>query len=339
MVYIQVVYNHGILIMMKIIDTLVDGGKIVGSIRCEDAFFKWFETDILAKLDMTMNDIKSILREINQEEILREPEGTCFVIKEDQTYTFIIVEKVIKKGWFGQAINKKYKIIGKWYIIPGAQVEKEYYQVLDFKTATEHTLKAINPEKITMIVNCNNVEILKHFPNITNLHFEDNAIACRWIKANDIPETVETLHLPECYKLQIGRNVLGENIKSITIGSHYGKLNVDMLPPKLESLRFGPWYNHDIKKNIIPNTVTYLYFGKAFNKDLNGILPENLKGLVIESPNYKYNIRRESIPKSLEYIRINGIVYEEGSPDYERLLDKKMFDMTLEEMLALLHVN
>ncbi len=336
LLYIVHSYNpHIISHMMKIVDTQVEGGKIVGSIQEEDDFIKWFEENILVVYNLDMNNIKSILDELTEDIIKNHTEGTYFLIKNEQTYSFVILEKEVRSGWIRSSNVKKHRVLGTWKLINDIFAEKEYHQVLDFKTATKNTLKEMDLTKITMIVNCNDVEILSFFPNLRNLHFEDNALSCRWFKKGEIPNTVEVLQFPDCYKLKIDKGVIPNSVKTLIFGSKNTSPNPGIIPDGVERIYFGPWFNGIIKPNTFPDSVIYLEFGKFFNQVLNDSLPPNLRELVIKS-DYVHTLSKKYIPDSLEHIRINGISYKKGNCDFEKLMDKKMFDMSYHEIVSII---
>lgn len=94
-----------------------------------------------------------------------------------------------------------------------------------------------------------------------------------------IPDHIKCLHFDDCFN------------QALT----YGPDDQSMIPPNVEGIYFGSYFNQPIN-NVIPPNTKVIFFGSQFNQPINGCIPN---GIITLRFGYSFNQDISDLPVSL----------------------------------------
>ena len=101
---------------------------------------------------------------------------------------------------------------------------------------------------------------------------------------------------------ELYENVIPNNVIDLTLFNFNKLLKIGDLPPKIKVIDFNDDYNQPINKDVLPKSITHLYFGYLFKQPLDNILSDNLVELILYCHNYPNKILNNYIHYFYDYI-------------------------------------
>ena len=306
-----------------------------------------------------INEIKTkddtIKEDIIKEDIIKDDKVKDDIIEED-----IIEEDIIDIGNDKAIESEIEKILKDRDLLDkGIFVDQyNYYKQQSGSKWKREKNKIIIEEDIKLFYYETNVKIKKgDIPDIDKLIFGNEYN--HKIKEGVIPSQVKEIIFGLKFDKVIVKNGLSENLEKLEFGCDFNKdlvvstsLRADtekyvcVLPSKLKSIKFGYFYNREIKEDSLPSTLETLIFGKTFNKKIKnfppelkylefgsgyqhifteGILPTTLTHLILGSY-YNQEFKKGVLPKSLENLKIENTFNHEFK---NGVLPKKLISLEL----------
>ncbi|EFA82994.1 hypothetical protein PPL_03774 [Heterostelium album PN500] len=138
------------------------------------------------------------------------------------------------------------------------------------------------------------------------------------LKPGCISEGIEYLHLGQIFNSKLQPGDLPNGIKTLFLSDCFSSVLVpDTIPNTVETLHFG-YYLVALQPNTLPSSLLSLSFWEYRHTFTFGVIPPNLKRLVVGSVKYSCDFDSNTIPSSIEYLKFRNI---SGTlqPDYSNL--------------------
>jgi hypothetical protein len=112
-----------------------------------------------------------------------------------------------------------------------------------------------------------------------------------------LPHTIEMLDLSNTRFNRSIDNIPGTLEYLYLSGTPFNQ-PIGKLPNMLSVLRLGSSFNQPLERNVFPSGFKVISFGRAFNQDLNNVLPDNMETIHFV-PESEFNQRVYAFPRNL----------------------------------------
>jgi hypothetical protein len=289
----------------------------------------------------------------------------CIALKEINEEYHIITSNTIKNKEPGYKLItiKKHSINYNNQILESNNILLIYYENFAIQISDAHKINVINPE-ITYAP-CNYAHKYNYFNkdinelNYTKLNLinyninlglfknlEELTINCgQEIPVDFLPKNLQTLIIHN--SMPISKNVLPDSLNKLFLGYTFNNpilaenlpynlkilhldgynhaIKIETLPPNLEELIFGNYFNKKIKENSLPESLKILVFGKGFRQRIEvNVLPTYLEKLVFSGGYWKH-LSVDALPRFLKNITISG--YHKNIHDIKKLVHLQVTEL------------